>query len=89
MRICISLIKSELDFVESVARKVLHEAEGYLQVSMSVIDSALFSFLYTGNKLILENPIEEFGSYKNVSNHLMLIGVKRTNSVCWRHGKIS
>ncbi len=50
--------KSELDFVEAVARKVLHEAEGYLSNVYERIDIVLYFRSYTGNKLILENAID-------------------------------
>lgn len=50
---------SELDYVESVARKVLHEAEGYLSNVYERIDVVLYFRSYTANKFILENPIEE------------------------------
>ncbi|MEF1328404.1 hypothetical protein [Vibrio sp. M260121] len=49
-------VGSELDYVESVVRKVIHEAEGYLSNVYERIDVVLYFRSYTANKLILENP---------------------------------
>ncbi|MGI9920036.1 GGDEF domain-containing protein [Vibrio owensii] len=68
---------SELDYVESVARKVLHEAEGYLSNVYERIDVVLYFRSYTANKLILENPIEEL---KNLDAPFDIGWCKETNS---------
>ncbi|MGR4988142.1 GGDEF domain-containing protein [Vibrio rotiferianus] len=53
---------SELDYVEAVARKVLHDAEGYLSHVYERQDVVLYFRSYTANKFILENPIEGLSS---------------------------
>ncbi|WP_063345075.1 diguanylate cyclase [Vibrio jasicida] len=68
---------SELDYVETIARKVLHEAEGYLANVYERIDVVLYFRSYTASKLILENPIKEL---ENLSEPFDIDWCKQTYS---------
>lgn len=61
----------KLNYVESVARKSLHQAEAYLSNAFNRQNAVMYFRSYTGNKLILERPIEA------------LEGVKATFDVDW------
>lgn len=56
----------KLNYVETVARKVFHQAEEYLSNVYKDPSSILYFRSYTGNKLILERPVEGLENNKSV-----------------------
>lgn len=56
----------KLNYVETVARKVFHQAEEYLSNVYKDPSSILYFRSYTGNKLILERPVEGLENNKTV-----------------------
>lgn len=55
----------KLNYVEAVARKVFHEAEQYLSNVYKDTASVLYFRSYTGNKLIVERPVEGLENNKS------------------------
>lgn len=55
----------ELNYVEAVARKVFHQTEEYLSNVYKDTDSVLYFRSYTGNKLIVERPVEGLENNKS------------------------
>ncbi|MBR9786348.1 MAG: GGDEF domain-containing protein [Vibrionaceae bacterium] len=56
----------KLNYVEAVARKVFHQAEEYLSNLYKDTASTLYFRSYTGNKLIVEHPVEGLENNKSV-----------------------
>lgn len=56
----------KLNYVETVARKVFHQAEEYLSNVYNEQSSILYFRSYTGNKFILERPVENLENNKSV-----------------------
>ncbi len=57
---------AKLNYVETVARKVFHQAEEYLSNVYKERDSVLYFRSYTGDKLILERPVAGLENNKTV-----------------------